>query len=240
MRHFLAIAIALQCAHLATAGALPLTGKDVVLMLRMGYSSEDIVRDLSIKHFVGPLDSDSEAQIRQLNGSATLLQGLKDGQFGATKEELTQAEQKSATTNAAVEDQPREQLALQRHGGVGTHSAGSIRHGRAQGHANRQELIDLEVGQRLDLRQFNGPNIQVIVNGIDMSDVLFTLVHPRRMRMVSGGNVADDLSAAPGQTSIRVKKENNSVVCRWGRMKLVYIDAMDTAQNHVKLGIVSE
>src|SRR5262249_21915891 len=54
MRRFLSIAIALQYAHLAIAGTSPLTGKDVVLMLRMGYSTEDIVRDLEAKHFVGP------------------------------------------------------------------------------------------------------------------------------------------------------------------------------------------
>jgi len=61
MRRFLSVVIALQCAHLAIAGTVPLTGKDIVLMLRMGYSNEDIVRDLEAKHFVGPLDANSES-----------------------------------------------------------------------------------------------------------------------------------------------------------------------------------
>ena len=54
MRRFLAIAIAFQCARFATAGTLPLTGKDVVLMLKLGYSTETILRDLNARHFGGP------------------------------------------------------------------------------------------------------------------------------------------------------------------------------------------
>ena len=103
MRHFLPVVIALQCTHLATASTLPLTGKDIVLMLRMGYSTEDVVRDLEAKHFVGPLDANSEAQIRNLNGSSKLLDTLKSGQLNATKEEVAQAEQKSAATSAEAE-----------------------------------------------------------------------------------------------------------------------------------------
>jgi len=46
MRHFLLVVIALQCAQLATASTVPLTGKDIVLMLRVGYSTEDVEREL--------------------------------------------------------------------------------------------------------------------------------------------------------------------------------------------------
>jgi hypothetical protein len=75
-----------------------------------------------------------------------------------------------------------------------------------------------------------------------MSEIVITLVHPRRMRIVEGRNVSssNELSAAPGQTSIRIKKENNSLVYQWGRSRLVYLDAMDTAPNHIKLAVISE
>jgi hypothetical protein len=91
---------AFQCARLATAGTLPLTGNDIVLMLRMGYSTENIVRDLNSKHFVGPLDPSSEAQIRQLNASPKLLDDLKSGRFDATTDQKTQAQQKIEAVNA--------------------------------------------------------------------------------------------------------------------------------------------
>ena len=241
MRRFLSIAIALQCTHLAVAGTSPLTGKDVVLMLRMGYSSDDIVRDLEAKHFVGPVDANSEAQIRGLNGTSKLLDTLKSGRFNATKEEVAQAEQKSAATSAEAEASAQPQPTSQS-GGVGKHRSGPSQNRAAKAHADKSQTVDLEIGQPLNLREFNGPNVRLIVNGIEMSDIVITLVHPRRMGIVEGRNVSSgyELSAAPGQTSIRIKRENNSLVYRWGRTKVVYLDEIDTPQNHVRLGVIIE
>jgi hypothetical protein len=120
MRRLIFIAIALLCIHPALAGTAPLTGKDVVLMLRMGYSPQDIVRDLEAKHFVAPLDANSEAQIRELDGSSKLLDSLKSGQFDATKEEVAQAEQKSAVASAEAKAEAQQQpTALDEH--IGKH-----------------------------------------------------------------------------------------------------------------------
>ena len=240
MRQFLSIAIALQCTHLAIAGTSPLTGKDVVLMLRMGYSTEDIVRDLEAKHFVGPLDASSETEIRQLDGSSKLLDTLKSGQFNATREEVAQAEQKSAAASAEAETAAQLPQPVSHSEGVGKHRPGPSQNRRTKPHAER--TVDLEIGQSLDLREFNGPNVHLIVNGIEMSEIVITLVHPRRMRIVEGRNVSsgEELSAAPGQTSIRVKKENDSLVYQWGRTRIVYLDAIDTPPNHVRLGVISE
>jgi hypothetical protein len=101
MRRFLAIAVAFQCARLATAGTLPLTAKDIALMLKMGYSSESIMHDLNAKHFAGPLDPSSEAQIRQLNASPALLDALKSGNYAASEQELAQARKRIADEKAA-------------------------------------------------------------------------------------------------------------------------------------------
>jgi hypothetical protein len=241
MRHFLSIAIALQCTYLAVAGTSPLTGKDIVLMLRMGYSTEDIVRDLEAKHFVGPLDASSEAEIRDLNGSSQLLDTLKSGRVNATKEEVAQAEQKTAVISAEAEASPQPQP-TSLSGGVGKYRSGPSQNRKAKLHADKSQTVDLEIGQPLNLREFNGPNVRVIVNGIEMSEIVITLVHPRRMGIVEGRNVSSgyDLSAAPGQTSIRIKRENNSLVYQGGRIKVVYLDAIDTPQNHVRLAVTSE
>jgi len=241
MRHFLSIAIALQCTYLAVAGTSPLTGKDIVLMLRMGYSTEDIVRDLEAKHFVGPLDASSEAEIRDLNGSSQLLDTLKSGRVNATKEEVAQAEQKTAVISAEAEASPQPQP-TSLSGGVGKYRSGPSQNRKAKLHTDKSQTVDLEIGQPLNLREFNGPNVRVIVNGIEMSEIVITLVHPRRMGIVEGRNVSSgyDLSAAPGQTSIRIKRENNSLVYQGGRIKVVYLDAIDTPQNHVRLAVISE
>ena len=237
MRRFLSIAIALQCTHLAVAGTSPLTGKDIVLMLRMGYSTEDIVRDLEAKHFVGPLDASSEAEIRDLNGSSQLLDTLRSGRLNATKEEMAQAEQKSAAINETLaQQQPTSQSGV-----VGKGRSGPSQNRKVRLHPDKSQTVDLEIGQPLNLREFNGPNVRVIVNGIEMSEIVITLVHPRQMR-IDSRNVSsgDELTAAPGQTSIRIKKENNSLVYQQGRIKVVYLDDIDTPQNHVRLGVISQ
>ena len=241
MRRFLFIAFALQCTHLAIAGTSPLTGKEVVLMLRMGYSPDDIVRDVETKHFVGPLDATSENQIRELNGTSKLLDTLKSGQFDATKEEVAQAEQKSAAVSTEAKAEAQEQMASSDEC-VGKHPLAARQNRKARLYPDKMRTVDLEIGQPLNLRTFNGPNVQLIVNGVEMSEIVITLVHPRRMRIVEGRNVssADNLSAAPGQTSIRIKKENDSLVYQWGRSRVVYLDAMDTPSNHVRLGVISE
>ena len=210
-------------------------------MLRMGYSTEDIVRDLEAKHFVGPLDASSEAEIRDLNGSSQLLDTLKSGRVNATKEEVAQAEQKTAVISAEAEASPQPQP-TSLSGGVGKYRSGPSQNRKAKLHADKWQTVDLEIGQPLNLREFNGPNVRVIVNGIEMSEIVITLVHPRRMGIVEGRNVSSgyDLSAAPGQTSIRIKKENNSLVYQGGRTKVVYLDEVDTLQNHVRLAVISE
>lgn len=234
MRRFLLLAIALQCTLLALADMSPLTGRDVVLMLRMGYSAEDIVHDLEARHFIGSVDPNSEAQIREL-GTSKLLDSLKSGQFNATKEEVAQAEQKIA--EAEAQQQTASQSASD-----GKHRSGPNQDQRTKPYADKTRTVDLEIGQPLNLREFNGPNVQVIVNGIEMSEIVITLVHPRRMQIVEGRNVSSgyDLSAAPGQTSIRIKKENDSLVYQSGRIRVVYFDAIDTPANHVRLGVISE
>ena len=241
MRRFLFIAIALQGTHLAVAGTSPLTARDVVLMLRMGYSTEDIVHDLEAKHFVGPLDANSEAEIRDLNGSSQLLDALKSGRLNATKEEVAQAEQKSAATNAEPEVSAQPQPTSQSEG-VGKGRSGPSQNRKGKLHTEKSQTVDLEIGQTLNLREFNGPNVRIIVNGIEMSEIVVTLVHPRRMGIVEGRNVSSgyELAAAPGQTSIRIKKENKSLVYQGGRIKVVYLDAIDTPQNHVRLEVISQ
>ena len=166
-------------------------------MLRMGYSTEDIVHDLEAKHFVGPLDANSEAEIRGLNGSSQLLDTLKSGRLNATKEEVAQAEQKSAATNAEAETLAQQQPASQSEGD-GKRRAGPSQNRKAKAHADKSQTVDLEIGQPLNLREFNGPNVRLIVNGIEMSEIVITLVHPRRMGIVEGrrSNAHGDVGGA--------------------------------------------
>src|ERR1700681_1967557 len=62
------------------------------------------------------------------------------------------------------------------------------------------QMIDLEIGQSLDLRQFNGPNVNLTVNRIDISDVLVTLQDYSRMQGSGTGDAWLGSSASFGPT----------------------------------------
>lgn len=89
MRILLATISVSYCAGCLFAQQLPpLTVKEIGLMLRSGYSSETILRDLSARHFSGTLDSAAENELKQANALPVLLDALKSGNNGASKEEV--------------------------------------------------------------------------------------------------------------------------------------------------------
>jgi len=242
MRRFLSVLVTLQCGCLAIADTLPLSGKDIVLMVRLGYSTEIILHDLNTKHFAGPLDPSSEAELRKLNASPELLDALKNGQFNATADQLAQAQQKIAAVKTRAEEFTEQQRVTPQAYETGKSiptgeisaqdRVSTAKQGQEPPHAvNGAQIIDLEIGRPLDLRQFSGPNVSVVINGVEISELTITFRDYDRM-------IGWDHQ--PKVTHSRVKKEDKSLIYSWGRTKLLYLDVMDTAQNHVKLGIVSE
>jgi hypothetical protein len=80
MRFPFAAAVVLGLASFTFAGSLaPLTLKDVSLMLRSGYSSDAVEREVAARHFSGPLDATGEKNLVQAGASPGLISGLKSG-----------------------------------------------------------------------------------------------------------------------------------------------------------------
>ena len=95
MRIFLAGTILFALAALGFAGPLPpMTPKDISLMLRSGYSSEAVEREVAARHFTGTLDATGEKNLAQAGASPTLVNGLKSGAFAvpASQQASVQAE----------------------------------------------------------------------------------------------------------------------------------------------------
>jgi nucleoredoxin len=72
----------------------PMTAKDVSLMLRSGYGSEAVEREVSARHFIGTLDATAEKNLLQAGATPALINGLKSGLFAvpASKVAAVQAE----------------------------------------------------------------------------------------------------------------------------------------------------
>ena len=80
---------------------MPLTAKEIGLMLRSGYSSEAVMRELSARHFADSFDSTVEKQLVQSGANQSLIDALRSGTYklsssemAATKEKLADKEQR--------------------------------------------------------------------------------------------------------------------------------------------------
>jgi nucleoredoxin len=93
MHVLFAIVLALVCSYRLSAGTLPLTAKDVGLMLRSGYSSEAVARDLATRHFVGPFDDAAKKMLVEAGATPALITALAKGTYAVPAEETARAQE---------------------------------------------------------------------------------------------------------------------------------------------------
>lgn len=97
MRFSLVGTIVLALVSFAVAGKLPpLTIKDISLMLRSGYSSEAVEREIAARHVIGALDPAGEKNLTQAGAAPALIAGLKAGAFKVPASEATAVENELA------------------------------------------------------------------------------------------------------------------------------------------------
>src|ERR1700682_2322179 len=103
-RTLLAAIFVFHCTRCLFAGQLPpLTVKEISLMLRSGYSSETILRDLSARHFADRLDAVAEKELTGGHGSSELLDARKSGNNAASAEEAARLRQKQRNASRSQE-----------------------------------------------------------------------------------------------------------------------------------------
>jgi nucleoredoxin len=116
MRFPFAGAFFLGLAFVVFAGSLPpMTSKDVSLMLRSGYSSDAVEREVATRHFMGTLDASSEKTLVQAGASPGLISGLKSGVFAIPANEVSAVQAELAAKEqrrAAQVEESRKQNTL--------------------------------------------------------------------------------------------------------------------------------
>ena len=103
--------------------------------------------------------------------------------------------------------------------------------------ADQAEIVDLEIGKSVDLRQFGGPNMDLTVTNVDISEL--TVVVRDYTRMTGGGS-AGSYSYGPASIHKSVKKDDGALLFRWGKIKVSYHDDAGASMNHIKLAIAVE
>jgi nucleoredoxin len=73
---------------------LPLTAKDIGLMLRSGYSSKSVEQELIQRRFVGSLDLEQEETLVKAGASQDLVAAINSGAYSLSAEDSAKAEQK--------------------------------------------------------------------------------------------------------------------------------------------------
>ena len=80
----------------ASAKQLPLTVKEVGLMLRGGYSSASVMRELSDRHFADTVDAAKETMLVQAGATPDLINALKTGIYSVSAGEIARAQEEVA------------------------------------------------------------------------------------------------------------------------------------------------
>src|SRR6202011_975711 len=75
------------------ATQLPLTAKDVGLMLRGGYSSASVMQELPTRHFVDTLDAAKEEMLVKAGATPDLMAALNNGTYSLSREQNAIAQQ---------------------------------------------------------------------------------------------------------------------------------------------------
>jgi nucleoredoxin len=109
MRFSIGSLVLFALASFSVAGNLqPLSVKDVSLMLRSGYSSDAVEREVAVRHFMGTLDASTEKNLIQAGASPALISKLKSGAFAVPASDVAaiQAERaaKEQRRAAALEE----------------------------------------------------------------------------------------------------------------------------------------
>ena len=95
VRWLVSFVLAIAVANLLEAAPLPLTLKDVSLMLRSGYSSEAVMREVEARKFADTLDPGSKKQLLQAGATEMLIATLRSGSYQATAAEIAALKQQA-------------------------------------------------------------------------------------------------------------------------------------------------
>jgi Thioredoxin-like len=77
-------------------GTIPLTAKEIALMLRTGYSNEAVLRELSSRHYADTIDSAIEEQLTKAGANSALIEALRSGTYQSSPSEMAAVREKLA------------------------------------------------------------------------------------------------------------------------------------------------
>jgi len=103
--------------------------------------------------------------------------------------------------------------------------------------AQQTHSLDVKIGQRVNLRDMGGPNVQLIVNGVDQFDVSVTVIDYEHMRFVrTNGSYGYQ---QPGVTNkqFKIADHGGTRIFHRDDCSVYYVPDMNTRMNHAKVEV---
>ena len=103
--------------------------------------------------------------------------------------------------------------------------------------AQQTETLDVKIGERVKLAKLGGPNVELIINGVDQFDINVTTIDYENMRFVRTKGPYG--YQQPGVTTRQVKKSDrgHTRIFTGGECTVYYVPDMATGMNHAKLEV---
>jgi hypothetical protein len=103
--------------------------------------------------------------------------------------------------------------------------------------AQQTQTLEVKIGERVKLAKFGGPNVELIINGVDQFDINVTAIDYENMRFVrTTGSYGYQ---QPGITTRQIKKADrgHTRIFHHGDCTVYYVPDMATGMNHAKLEV---
>ena len=103
--------------------------------------------------------------------------------------------------------------------------------------AQETHTLDVRIGERVKLLKLGGPNVELIINGVDQFDINVTAFDYENMRFVrTNGSYGYQ---QPGITTTQIKKADrgHTRIYHRGDCTVYYVPDMATGMNHAKIEV---
>ena len=101
----LCLSLVLAMATTVAAESLPLTGKEIALMLRSGYSSDSVLAELNGRRLLDTLDPATKKSLLEFGASPQLIAALESGAYAVSSSQADGAKTRAAEVNARRQEQ---------------------------------------------------------------------------------------------------------------------------------------
>ena len=103
--------------------------------------------------------------------------------------------------------------------------------------AQQARSLDVKVGQRVKLHDLGGPNVELIVNGVDQFDVSVTVIDYEHMRFVRTNGKYGYQQPGITNEQFKIADRGKTRIFHRGDCSVYYVPDMNTRMNHAKIEV---